>query len=81
MLRPVSRQSYWCSPAAAGEVSGLALRKRIDTFLTETNYLDIRQTDLYEICSDGRTLAVDEDLKLFFRSLKGRCHGNQFFVE
>jgi len=71
MLRPVSRQSYWCSPAAAGEVSGLALRKRIDTFLTETNYLDIRQTDLYEICSDGRTLAVDERPKVIFSIAQG----------
>ena len=66
MLRPVSWQSYWCSPAAAGEVSGLALRKRLHTFMMENNYLDIRRTDLYEICSDGRTLAVDERPKVIF---------------
>jgi len=37
-------------------------------------------TDLSPICSDDRTVAVDErsGLKLVFRSLKGRCHGNQF---
>ena len=32
--------------------------------------LDIHWTDLYEICRDGRTLAVDEPPEVIFRSLK-----------
>jgi len=44
----------------------------------QTNYLNIYQTDLYEICSVGITLAVDERSEvIFFRSLKVRCHGKQ----
>jgi len=37
----------------------------------QTNYLDIYQTDLRKIYRIGRTLAVDEDLKLFFSILQG----------
>jgi len=44
----------------------------------QTNYLNIYRADLRHICRDGRTVAVDEGLKLVFRSLKGRCRGNQF---
>jgi len=45
-----------------------------------TNYLNIHQTNLYEICSHSRTLAVDERSELVFRSLKGRFYGNQFLL-
>jgi len=44
----------------------------------QTNYLNIHWTDLCEMYRNGRTLAVDDDVKLFFRFLKGRCHGNHF---
>jgi len=43
-----------------------------------TNYLSIYRTDLHEICRIGRTLAADERPIVIFRSLKGRCRGNQF---
>ena len=42
----------------------------------QTNYLNTYvRADLHKTCRTGRTLAVDEHLKLFFRSLKGRCRG------
>ena len=46
----------------------------------QTNYLNIYRADLRQICRDGRTVAVDKGLKLVFRSLKGRCRGNQFLL-
>jgi len=48
--------------------------------LTETNYLDIRQTDLYEICSDGRTLAVDERPKVIFSIPQGTLPWQPIFL-
>ena len=39
----------------------------IFSYFCQSNDLNIHRTDLYEICRDGRTLAVDER------------HGNQFF--
>jgi len=43
------------------------------------NYLNICQTDLHEICSDGRTSAADKRNEVIvFRSPTGRCRGNQF---
>jgi len=44
----------------------------------QTDYLNIYRTDLHEICRIGGTSAVDDDLKLLFRFLEGRCRGNQF---
>ena len=45
----------------------------------QTNYLNIYRTDLRKICRIVRTLAVDERSEvIFFRSLEGRCRGNQF---
>ena len=52
----------------------------ISSDFCQTNYLNIHRTDVYEICTDGRTLTVDEEHKFFFDSSTGRCHGNQFFV-
>ena len=44
----------------------------------QTSYLNIHLTDLYEICRDGRNLAVYERSEvIFFRSIKGRCRGSQ----
>jgi len=34
--------------------------------LRQTNYLNIHQTDLYEICTDGRTVAVDDPAEVIF---------------
>ena len=36
------------------------------------------QTDLHEICRIASPLAADNDVKLLFRSLEGRCQGNKF---
>ena len=39
------------------------------------------QTDLVQIVLVGRTMSVDDQSEIsFFRSFKGRCHGNQFLV-
>jgi len=48
----------------------------------QTNYLSIYWTALHLICRVGRTLALPKmnDMKLFFRSLKGQSHGNQFLL-
>jgi len=44
-----------------------------------TNYFNIHLTDLYKIWRDDITLAVNERPEIiFFRSLEGCCHGNQF---
>ena len=37
----------------------------------QTNYLNIYQTDLHEICRIGRTLAVDERAEVSFSILQG----------
>jgi len=37
-------------------------------------------TNFHQICRVGRTMTVDDDLKLVFRSLKGRCRGNHFLL-
>jgi len=49
----------------------------------ETNCRTIHQTDFYESLRDGKTLvAVDERSEvIFFRSIMGRCHDNQFSVD
>jgi len=46
----------------------------------ETNYLKIYRTDFRQICRVGRTVAVGPRWSIgnLVRSLKGRCHGNQF---
>jgi len=45
----------------------------------QTNYLAIYQTDLRHVLSGLVELWLSmNDLKLVFRSLKGRCHRNQF---
>jgi len=44
-----------------------------------TNYFNTHLTDLYKIWRDDITLAVNERPEIiFFRSLEGCCHGNQF---
>ena len=47
-----------------------------------TNYLKIiDRADLRQNVQVGRTMVVEViSLKLVFRSLKGRCHGNQFVM-
>ena len=39
--------------------------------LRQTNYLNIHQTDLYEICTDGRTVAVDDRAEVIFSIPQG----------
>jgi len=36
-----------------------------------TNYLNIHRADLYEICSDGRSLAVDKQSEIIFSIHEG----------
>jgi len=45
---------------------------------SENNYLRIRWTDFRNLSPNESVLAADERSGLFFRYLKGRCHGNQF---
>jgi len=47
----------------------------------QANYLNIHQTDLYEIYRNGRTLAVDERSEGMFSISQGTSHGNQFSVD
>jgi len=62
----------YCSPAALREVQArrayalLLFFSYIFSDFSYTNFLDNYRIDLHEICRIGRTLAVDEDLKLFF---------------
>ena len=46
---------------------------------SQTNYLNIYRTDLRQIFRVDRTLDVDDESDVF-RSLKGRCRGNQFLL-
>jgi len=48
-------------------------------FLSD-QYLNIQQTGLHQIVSVGRTVCQVIDLKLAFRSLNKRYHGNQFLA-
>ena len=47
----------------------------------QTNYLNIYQTDLHEICSDGRTLAVDERPAVSFFMPQGTLSWQTIFVD
>ena len=47
----------------------------------QTNYLNIYQTDLHEICSDGRTLAVDERSAVSFFMPQGTLSWQTIFVD
>ena len=54
------------SPSGFSEADGvLFLFLNVYSDFFKTNYLNIHRTDLYEICRDGRTLSVREDLQLF----------------
>jgi len=59
----------------------LSFKKNIFRDCCQTNYLNIYWTDLHEICTVGRALAVDgvdEPSEVIFRSLTGRFRGNLF---
>ena len=46
----------------------------------QTKYLKIYRADLRQIFGAARTMAADVQAEIsFFRSLKGRCHENQFY--
>jgi len=49
-----------------------------DKFFISFFFFFFYQTDLHEICRIASPLAADNDAKLLFRSLEGRCQGNKF---
>jgi len=47
----------------------------------QTDYLKVYRTDLRRIFTVGGTVAVDDQSEIScFRSLEGRCDGNQFLL-
>ena len=72
--------SVLASPACL--TSGLHVLLALNSFFNEsleTNYLRIYRTDFHDFSPSGMYSTVD--VTLFFRSLKGRCHGNQFLSQ
>ena len=73
----------FCEAAAATAEGGLAFGLCflfIFNDFCHINYFNAYRTDLRRISRGDRNVAVDERCELVFRTLKGRCHGNQLLL-